>query len=196
MLNYYMKTAMQHPTSFRKLLHREELKAIADQYCIAHHDSPMLVPFQQQRLIFTDIMASSESAESVASTGHERLADTFIHVVRNWFLLGGIEDQLGFEPSYLHMRGQSLTKEMQHLAEWRRKRHETARLTTPTKRLNGMQIFHLTLNMISGFLYCMNYYIVEPSSTMYVNRLGSHDAMSGTLIGMMPLVSAFASFLC
>ena len=34
--------------------------------------------------------------------------------------------------------------------------------------------------------------IVEPSSTMYVNRLGAHDAMSGTLIGMMPL-AAFVS---
>ena len=36
------------------------------------------------------------------------------------------------------------------------------------------------------------YQIVEPSSTMYVNRLGAHDAMSGTLIGMMPL-AAFVS---
>jgi Sugar (and other) transporter len=33
---------------------------------------------------------------------------------------------------------------------------------------------------------------VEPSSTLYVNRLGAHDAMSGTLIGMMPL-AAFVS---
>jgi hypothetical protein len=39
----------------------------------------------------------------------------------------------------------------------------------------------------------MNYYIVEPSSTLYVNRLGAHDALSGTLIGMMPLAALFSS---
>jgi hypothetical protein len=59
--------------------------------------------------------------------------------------------------------------------------------------LTGMQIFHLTLNLVSAFLYCMNYYIVEPSSTMYVNRLGAHDAMSGTLIGMLPLGALVSS---
>ncbi|GKY96584.1 hypothetical protein MPSEU_000618000 [Mayamaea pseudoterrestris] len=193
MLNYYMKMAMRQPTSFRKLLEHDELQAIADQYSNDMHGSPLMGPFDKQRLVFTDILVSSEMAESVASTGHGRLTDTFIHTIRSWFLLGGIEDQLGFEPSYLTMRGQSLTKEMEQLAEWRKKRHETVRLTAPPKKLSGIQVFHLTLNMISGFLYCMNYYIVEPSSTMYVNRLGSHDAMSGTLIGMMPLAAFFSS---
>jgi Sugar (and other) transporter len=35
--------------------------------------------------------------------------------------------------------------------------------------------------------------IVEPSSTLYVNRLGAFDAMSGTLIGMMPLAAFISS---
>jgi hypothetical protein len=154
MLNYYMKTALQQPTSFRKVLYHEELDAIADQYVDAFRGSPLLAHFQSQRVMFTDILASSESVESVASTGHERLADSFIHTVRNWILLGGIEDQLGFEPSYLTMRGQSLTAEMQQLAEWRRTKQNMVRLTTPPKQLSGLQVFHLTLNMISGFLYC------------------------------------------
>jgi len=130
---------------------------------------------------------------SVASTGHERLHDSFIHTVRNWYLLGAVEDRLGFEPSYLTMRGTSLTGEMEQLAEWRKKKHEIVRRAPSTKKLTGMQKFHLTLNLLSGFLYCMNYYIVEPSSTMYVNHLGAHDAMSGTLIGMMPLAAFLSS---
>jgi len=43
--------------------------------------------------------------------------------------------------------------------------------------------------LTAGFFYCMNYYIVEPSSTMYVNALGAQDAMSAMLIGMMPIAS-------
>ena len=238
LLNYYMKHALKHPTGFRKLLYHEELSAIADAYA-QQEDLESLSSFvdltQQhpgsysthsyssfglQRQMFHEILASSESAASVASTGHQRLTDTFIHTVRNWYLLGAFEDHLGLEPSYLTMRGQSLTKEIQQLAEWRQNREQRATTTaTPSAapamgagprerddldidddfvkshhppRLTGMQVYHLTLNLISGFLYCMNYYIVEPSSTMYVNRLGAYDALSGTLIGMMPL-AAFCS---
>jgi len=51
------------------------------------------------------------------------------------------------------------------------------------------QKFNLFMALTAGFLYCMNYYIVEPSSTMYVNALGAHDAAGATLIGMMPIAS-------
>jgi len=93
-------------------------------------------------------------------------------------------------------------QEIQQLAEWRKKRHEatlivkrngTAAAGATKRELSGMQVYHLTLNLISGFLYCMNYYIVEPSSAMYVSRLGAHDALAGTLIGMMPLAAFMSS---
>eukprot|EP00571_Detonula_confervacea_P004086 CAMPEP_0172330476 /NCGR_PEP_ID=MMETSP1058-20130122/61423_1 /TAXON_ID=83371 /ORGANISM="Detonula confervacea, Strain CCMP 353" /LENGTH=1301 /DNA_ID=CAMNT_0013047691 /DNA_START=56 /DNA_END=3961 /DNA_ORIENTATION=- len=48
------------------------------------------------------------------------------------------------------------------------------------------QSLALFLNILACFLYMMNYYIVEPSSTRYANALGSNDAMSGLIIGAMP----------
>ena len=49
------------------------------------------------------------------------------------------------------------------------------------------------MSLAGAFLYCMNYYIVEPSSTMYVNALGANDAAGATLIGMMPIASFFSA---
>jgi len=111
-------------------------------------------------------------------------------------VLGAFEDRLGLEPAYLTMRGLTLNNEMSRIAEWRKTKHieeNMMREERPVKKLTGMQVYHLTLNLLSGFLYCMNYYIVEPSSTMYCNRLGARDAMSGTLIGMMPLAAFLSS---
>ena len=39
--------------------------------------------------------------------------------------------------------------------------------------VSSQQKFNLFMALTGGFLYCMNYYIVEPSSTMYVNALVS-----------------------
>ncbi len=55
------------------------------------------------------------------------------------------------------------------------------------------QKFNLFMALAAGFLYCMNYYIVEPSSTMYVNALGAYDAAGAALIGMMPIASFMAA---
>jgi len=193
MLSYYMKQVTKHPTSFRKILNHEELTAIADTYMNLVNSVPIKVHFESQRSMFRDIMSSSESAQSIASTGHENLRDSFIRTMRDWIMVGAFEDRLGLEPAYLTMRGKSLTAEMQQLAEWRKKKHYIIPAQKVQRQLTGMQVFHLTLNLLSAFLYCMNYYIVEPSSTMYVNRLGAHDAMSGTLIGMMPLAAFISS---
>lgn len=49
------------------------------------------------------------------------------------------------------------------------------------------------LNLISTFLYMMNYYIVSPTSGKYAQDLGSSAALSGLIIGLTPaaaLVSA------
>jgi hypothetical protein len=58
-----------------------------------------------------------------------------------------------------------------------------------TDALTNQQKFNLFMALAGGFLYCMNYYIIEPSSTMYVNALGAHDAAGAALIGMMPIAS-------
>jgi len=103
---------LKHATSFRKLLFHEELHAVADAYSASMPDNlPFLVHFAAQRGMFRDILKASESAASIASTGHERVMhDSFIHHVRNWVLLGLFEDGLlNLDPSYLTMRGKSLT---------------------------------------------------------------------------------------
>ena len=63
----------------------------------------------------------------------------------------------------------------------------------PVGTVSMQQKFNLFMALAGGFLYCMNYYIVEPSSTMYVNALGAHDAAGATLIGMMPIASFLAA---
>lgn len=199
-LHYYMKKVTRHHTSFRKVLYHEELNALADSYSQAIiQNKTVYENFQKQKKMFQEILDRTQRAESVASTGHEYLADTFtdtfIATLRNYFLLGGIEDRLGLQPEYLTMRGQSLTIEIAQLAEWRKNGHLMPRPTIdkPKDKLSNRQLFQLTLNLIAAFLYCMNYYIVEPSSTMYVNALGAHDAMSGTLIGMTPLAALLSA---
>ena len=59
--------------------------------------------------------------------------------------------------------------------------------------VSKQQKFNLFMSLAGAFLYCMNYYIVEPSSTMYVNALGANDAAGATLIGMMPIASFFSA---
>ncbi|KAL7559301.1 hypothetical protein ACA910_001384 [Epithemia clementina (nom. ined.)] len=217
MLDYFTKQVVKHPTSFRKILYHEELIALADSYQNLVVDSAKanIEPsqknlnsidledttssaFEAQREMFVSIINATNSPQTLAANENTDLADTFIKTLRVWIEFGTYEDQLGLEPAYLTMRGKSLTSEMKTLAEWRkrRKNKHSGVLPTPeadTADLTASQVFSLTLNLISAFLYCMNYYIVEPSSTLYVNRLRAHDAMSGTLIGMMPLAAFLSS---
>jgi Major Facilitator Superfamily len=198
-LNYYMKKVLlKHQGSFRKLLFHGELQAIADSYVeTASLDAEALDSFQAQRGMFVDILQSLQSTETLAKRESLSCSDgSSLENWERWLLQGLFEDRLGLEPAYLTGRGQSLQSEMERLAMWRKKKSDVAqqqsRIRHAEQKLSGMQVFNLTLNLLSAFLYCMNYYIVEPSSTMYVNRLGAHDALSGTLIGMLPL-AAFVS---
>ena len=192
MLDYWIKHNSRYATPFRKILQHEELVALADSFAASIEDTPLFIQFDSQRQMFVDILSSVQTAQFAASSGHTFfIRDTLIHTLRSWFLMGSYEDRLGLEPSYLTMRGKSLTSEMGQLLEWREKKQVPSHIRTK-KKLTDVQVFNLTLNLLSAFLYCMNYYIVEPSSTMYVNRLGAFDAMSGTLIGMVPL-AAFTS---
>jgi sugar phosphate permease len=75
------------------------------------------------------------------------------------------------------------------IAQWREQRKAVEPDTEPVKKMSWKELFALTLNLLSAFMYCMNYYIVEPSSTKYVNALGASDNYSGLLIGMMPIAA-------
>ena len=200
-LHYYMKTikSEKSTTSFRKILRHEEIHALAESFLALCGDNGDLVTkFQLQRQRFKDVLESSERAEATSSSGHAvPLQDSLLQNLRYYFLLGLIEDRIGYEPSYLTSRGTSLTKEMQVLADWRIDDHIEKQLQADGVKdeLSRQQVFNLGMALLAAFLYCMNYYIVEPSSTMYVNALGAHDAMSGALIGMMPIASFMAAIL-
>jgi Major Facilitator Superfamily len=181
--NYYLKKAKKKPTAFRKLLHHDELQAVAKTFLETCEDTQS---FASQVAMFKEILNQSDEHDSV------HWKDEMMYKVNRWFLQGLFEDRLGLEPAYLLSRGQSLIPQMHQIVQWRKQR--TAQ-TTPKeveKQLSSMHVFMLTLNLLSAFLYCMNYYVVEPSSPFYVNRLGAQDAMAGALIGMMPL-GAFVS---
>ena len=130
--------------------------------------------------------------------------------IKTYIQMGLFEDRLGLEPGFLSNRGQSLTREMESIVQWRERKHSwfttfynmnnataidqsqslyyfnyynplyhpnscsigrtssryptplspsAAATTTTEKKLSGLQIFHLTLNMLAAFLYCMNYYV-------------------------------------
>jgi hypothetical protein len=188
MLQWYMfKMVKQHnQTSFRKVLKHQELKALIDLYMAEHNVTSM---FRAHLAMFEGILESSERVESIASTGHVTTNFNCLQKLQDLFALGLVEDQLGLQAEYLTSRGQSLTGEIQMIARWREHPQQVEPETEPVKKMSWKDLFALTLNLLSAFFYCMNYYIVEPSSTKYVNALGAPDNYSGLLIGMMPIAA-------
>ena len=188
LLQWYMKKMlmMHKRTSFRKLFMHQELRCLIDIY---RNEYCNVESFETQLAMFYGILESTERAESIASKGHVTLTDNCIQTLRDYFLLGMVEEQLGLQAESLTTRGLSLTPEMNQLAQWREEKRAVQPDAEPTQRLTCRQILGLLLNLLSAFLYCMNYYIVEPSSTKYVNALGASDNFSGLLIGMMPIAA-------
>lgn len=189
---------------FRKLMQHAELLALSEKFedlCYACQDYELNERFSYQRLEFSQLLESSEREHLAACTGHTApVQDTCLTTLRQYFLLGMIEDRLGYEPTYLTNRGSSLTKEIQQLATWRRKYMENTegegfedKADDSISAMDSQERFNLIMALLAAFLYCMNYYIVEPSSTMYVNALGGQDALAGALIGMMPMASFLAA---
>ncbi|GAX29269.1 hypothetical protein FisN_16Hh301 [Fistulifera solaris] len=193
MRNYYLKQVKKEQTAYRKILCHEELKAIADSFVEIQQPSNQLSHFCSQRMMFESILTSLES-ESVHDTviRLENVA-TSARSLWKWFMVGLREGRLGLEPAYLAGSEKSLTDQIQQLVEWRTKKQEIQQPPKQERKLSDMQKYHLTLSLMSGFFYCMNYYIVEPSSTLYCNRLGAQDTMSGLLIGMTPLAAFISS---
>mmetsp|Transcript_30019 Transcript_30019/g.55234 ORF Transcript_30019/g.55234 Transcript_30019/m.55234 type:complete len:701 (-) Transcript_30019:82-2184(-) len=155
----------------------------------------------------------SKTQRSIEKTYNGRISgvsDNFISVIREYFLLGSATDNLSLMPEYLVMRGKSLKSSLLVVAQWREarnaQRHGLIDVGGARSRGEGGRCFGepcgeprpqpacrsfksnlaLGLNILACFLYMMNYYIVEPSSTRYANALGTGDAMSGLIIGAMP----------
>lgn len=191
MLAWYMKKMRRHQNSFRKILFHEELNALMETFMKESMFDTS--DFQNQWEMLQAVDVATQKAEALASRGQVVLIDSFLHTLRHYFLQGGIEDRmLSLEPTFLTERGRSLTAEMQIVSEWRKNFHSPP-VAESSSVFSAYQYFMLSLNIISAFFYCMNYYIVEPSSTMYVNALGAPDYISGMLIGMMPIAAMLSA---
>lgn len=191
MLAWYMKKMRRHQNSFRKVLFHEELNALMETFMKESMFDTS--DFQNQWEMLQAVDVATQKAEALASRGQVVLIDSFLHALRHYFLQGGIEDRmLSLEPTFLTERGRSLTAEMQIVSEWRKNFHSPP-VAESSSVFSAYQYFMLLLNIISAFFYCMNYYIVEPSSTMYVNALGAPDYISGMLIGMMPIAAMLSA---
>jgi len=144
-------------------------------------------------------LLQAEKAVDVASRGRMAFTDSLLYTLRYYFLAGLVMNDLLVQPSIIRTRGVSLKKEMKFFARWKNKHQVKFELhSTPKKKkekdfkqyLKGP----LILNLISQFLYMMNHYIVEPSSTQYIHSLGGHDALSGLLISMSPWAALLSAF--
>jgi hypothetical protein len=190
-LAWYMKKMRRQQNSLRKILFHEELNALIETFL--KESMFDTTEFTNQLNMLKEVDHSTQKVEALASRGEVELIDSFIHTLRHSLLLGAIEDRmLSLEPTFLVERGSSLTAEMKTVSEWREKSRS---LLLPKSQavFSLYQYFILTLSILSIFFYCMNYYIVEPSSTMYVNALGAPDYISGMLIGMMPIAAMLSA---
>lgn len=154
-------TASETTTSATSLLNRQQME------------------FAAQRQYLAEILDSIQSAWSMNGATNSAAAqnishtDACLYAMRKLFLVGLFEDRLGLEPAYLTSRGQSLTNEMEHIALWRKNKrtrrnnnnnnllnmNDMKHSKRKEKKLSSMQQFHLALNLVAAFLYCMNYYV-------------------------------------
>lgn len=62
-------------------------------------------------------------------------------------------------------------------------------------RKREVSVWSNILNLMSTFLYMMNYYIVAPTSGQYAKALGGSPALSGIIIGMTPIAALVSAVL-
>ena len=114
--------------------------------------------------------------------------DNFISTLREYFLLWSATDNLSLMPEYLVMRGKSLKSSLLVVAQWWEARNAhlygpaggdgaSGPSPDPSRWFGGFcgepqpvgvtfkSSLALFLNILACFLYMMNYYIVEPSSS-------------------------------
>ena len=59
----------------------------------------------------------------------------------------------------------------------------------------GVNSVSMVLNLLSTFLYTVNYYIIAPTANHYAIKLGYNGAFGATLVGASSLSAIFAAFL-
>eukprot|EP00587_Corethron_hystrix_P002894 CAMPEP_0113327924 /NCGR_PEP_ID=MMETSP0010_2-20120614/19650_1 /TAXON_ID=216773 ORGANISM="Corethron hystrix, Strain 308" /NCGR_SAMPLE_ID=MMETSP0010_2 /ASSEMBLY_ACC=CAM_ASM_000155 /LENGTH=752 /DNA_ID=CAMNT_0000189027 /DNA_START=120 /DNA_END=2374 /DNA_ORIENTATION=+ /assembly_acc=CAM_ASM_000155 len=149
---------------------------------------------QEQIRLFHNLLERSSFSIDRAVDGHMVKRDRF----RKYLMFGMQSRGLMFEPKLLLMRGKTL-KEIKMVARWRATKNlppEEAKEMTLYQRFQDLppgNVFPLIINLMSCFLFMMNNYIIEPSSTYYANALGVNDAMSGIMVGFAPWFALISS---
>ena len=59
----------------------------------------------------------------------------------------------------------------------------------------GINTVSMVLNLLSAFLYTVNYYIISPTANHYARQLGSDGAYGATLVGGSSFTAIFAAFI-
>jgi len=209
----YLETPMSEKTGAEVVLPSPPLQP--PDYASLRLNPDIGEDIEYQVYIFKCVQSKTQRSIEKTYTGRASgVRDNFITTLREYFLLGSALNNLSLMPEYLIMRGKSLKSSLLVVAQWRDARkanlygikREPEGIneswfggfrgieSQPTQRSSSTNTtFSLVLNILSCFLYMMNYYIVGPSSVQYANALGAKDAMSGLIIGAMPwaaLVSA------
>ncbi len=204
----YLETPMSEKTGADVVLPTRPLQP--PDYASLRSNPDIGEDIEYQVYIFKCVQSKTQRSIEKTYTGRASgVRDNFITTLREYFLLGSALNNLSLMPEYLIMRGKSLKSSLLVVAQWRDARKANLygikpepegineswfggfrgvepQSTPKSASSSTNKTFSLALNIVSCFLYMMNYYIVGPSSVQYANALGAKDAMSGLIIGAMP----------
>lgn len=116
--------------------------------------------------------------------------ERILQTTRSLFTMGSAQMGISMEPRFLYPQVRGFRKEMKALVVWRESimSDVTAGDDDADSVVGAMDpknVWPLILNLVSCYLFMMNNYIIEPSSAYYANALGSSDALSGIMMGMV-----------
>lgn len=158
LLNDTFSYAMAHLKSMTKHIHEETANEI-DQ-AIDEYLNELNVEIGQMEVV---ILRAEKSVDK-ALRSRLALTDSIIYSLRYFFLAGTAMNDLVMQPTFIRTRGLKLKKEIRFFAKWRTARGETVS-ENEAANLKDLLNASLWLNFASQFLYMMNHYIIEPSST-------------------------------
>lgn len=212
--DWYMETRQNDSAGFQDIFQFEILLSmrviftlsvneLQIQYMRKHEDGTHAsIKYMQEFNVhfaqFKELLERSHHSVEKSASGKLAFKDHFISTLRDYFLLGSIQRTLNLEPSFLRLRGRHLKEEIEAVVKWRKSKESksgdsTRDLSNDFNSIAPENMIPLALNLVACFLYMMNNYIVEPSSAYYANELGQSDALSGLLIGAMPMANIGAA---
>ena len=195
---FQFQTLLSLRVSFTLIVNEIQIRHMRSNEGGPHSSISYMREFNSQVDLFKSLLEKTHHSIEMAASGNLVFKDHFIATLRDYFLLGSIQRNLNLEPKYLRSRGRHLKDEISAIVKWRERKESksTSDNIQPSDDFNKIapeNVVPLALNLLACFLYMMNNYIVEPSSAYYANALGGEDALSGMLIGAMPMANIGAA---